>query len=580
MTEPVLTGRVIGNRYRVLSVLGEGAMGTVYLADDLHIHRQVALKLLRHEWVARPDVRQRLEQECRIMARLGSHTNIVTLYDRLEWDGAVILLMEYVAGETVCDVVDRMRRLKEMPDSNRKITPNIGGASPFVLQISDIIRVVLQCLDALDAAHSRGILHRDIKPCNIILTLDHRGEILAKVMDFGIAKLIAGDDSTAHLPPISQLGAPSPGTPAYMAPEQIDPKRFGPVGPAADVYALGVSMYEMLTLQPPFSGTYTELLIAHTSLQPPDPRQLNPAISPELAQVLLKSLRKEPAQRYSNARNMTLDLQVATLPGTTLPAPPRARSNETEPAPFTINTPETVKPTPEEPSISPSVPAKGAARAIAAALVAIVAAALLWWVFFAPAQQPPDGQVAGSRMDEAEEASEPRVTPMPGAAPSPAPERQSPEWPLQATASPPAPKPDPTTTVPVPPSEPAPTPEPAAHAVTPAPAQPAPSVVVAPPVPEPPRSLRAVQADNTDAEPLLPPEQDITPTDRATLEAHIVTWNQAHAAEDASSLVPLLAPQIHYYTRTVTPSAYVKDKARLFETHKQFEQSIITPIEI
>lgn len=310
-----LTGQTILNRYHVRALLGEGAMGSVYLADDADLKRQVAFKVLRRELASRPDIVQRLANECQIMARLGPHPNIVTLYDRLVVDGDVILVMEYVPGETLSSLIERTRSMNSGTESGKK-TVSLGGAALPVLKISDALELANQCLAGLDFAHGKGILHRDIKPDNIMVTRDHNGRVQAKIMDFGIGKALSGTESVG--PMMTLAGAPGPGTPAFMAPEQINPNQFGPIGPAADLYAFGVTLYQMLTLTVPFEGTYTELLIAHTSIEPPDPSLRNPAITPAMRAVLAKSLRKNQEERYRSAEEFRIDLAAVGTGGGTV----------------------------------------------------------------------------------------------------------------------------------------------------------------------------------------------------------------------------------------------------------------------
>ena len=313
MVEAELTEQVVGGRYKVLDKLGEGAMGAVYLANDLQLPRQVALKVLRKEWLTRPDVKRRLENECGLMARLGPNTHIVTLYDRLEYDGSVILVMEYVPGETLADICDRTRTLNGDDASSRKTTPVAAGRSVMVLDEHDAISVVGQCLEGLGFAHSKGIIHRDIKPSNIMVMRDHNGDLAAKIMDFGIGKALSGGEDGFASPVLTAVGGPGPGTPAYMAPEQIDSKRFGPVTPVADLYALGVTLYELLTLVRPFEGTYTELIHAHTNIEPRDPRTVKKDLSPQVAAVVLKALRKNPKERHQSAAEFKYDLEAAKV---------------------------------------------------------------------------------------------------------------------------------------------------------------------------------------------------------------------------------------------------------------------------
>ncbi len=328
-----LTDQVIADRYRVLSPLGEGAMGAVFLAMDTQLRREVALKVLRKEWAMRPDVQRRLENECRILARLGPHTNIVTLYDRLTYEGNAVLVMEYVPGETLSDILVRTRSMSGTTEASRQTTPVAAGMSVMTLETPEAVNIATQCLDALGFAHSKGILHRDIKPSNIIVMRDYNGNLVAKVMDFGIGKALhdTGDDegSTA----LTRAGGPGPGTPAYMAPEQIDPERFGPVGNAADLYALGITLYEMISLNVPFQGTYSELLHAHTNVEPPDPRDFSPRLSVELSAVVAKALRKDPRQRYQSAEEFRVDLQAAGSGTGTVFAGPAAGRTRVAPVP-------------------------------------------------------------------------------------------------------------------------------------------------------------------------------------------------------------------------------------------------------
>ena len=312
MQDLTMIDQVIQERYYIKSPLGEGAMGSVFLASDLHLNRQVALKILRPEWASRPEVVKRLENESRLMAKLGPHNNIVTLFDRLTWEGATVLVMEYVPGEDLADVLARTRSVNAQQDASRKTTPVLDGVARIILTPSDAINIALQCLAGLDFAHSRGVIHRDIKPSNIMVARDHNGNIVAKIMDFGIGKLLTDPNDSSAIPmtALTQAGGPGPGTPAYMAPEQIDPSRFGALCPASDLYAFGITLYEMLTLKLPFDGTFTELLHLHTNVEPPDPRKLIPTLGPGLAGVVLRSLKKSPNDRYPSAHIFSMELQA------------------------------------------------------------------------------------------------------------------------------------------------------------------------------------------------------------------------------------------------------------------------------
>ena len=310
MEQVSLTSQIIAGRYHVHELIGEGAMGSVYRAEDAQLGREVALKVLRREWISRPEVKQRLEHECRLMARLGPHNNIVTLFDRLEFEGHVVLVMEFVPGETLEAVIERTRLQKD-PANSRKTTPFLAGVQVISLSVEDTIEIARQCLDALEFAHGRNIVHRDIKPSNILIMREQGGPLRAKVMDFGIGKAVQGDSGDPKFTSLTRVGGPGPGTPAYMAPAQIDPERFGVVGPQADLYAMGITLYEMLALRPPFSGTYTELFHAHTNVEPPDPKEFNSSINPQLGAVLRRALKKTVDQRYPSAAEFRTDLDYA-----------------------------------------------------------------------------------------------------------------------------------------------------------------------------------------------------------------------------------------------------------------------------
>ena len=299
---------LIGNRYRLISLLGEGAMGNVFLAEDEYLKRQVAIKVLRDEWGARADVIKRLENECRLMAHLGQHPNIVTLLDRLVDDGKTMLIMEYASGETLAKILNRTAQIKEASGSTKK-AENRDESLPLVLTPALINEIAAQCLKALDYAHDKGVLHLDIKPSNIMIQRDHMGHITAKLMDFGIGQTRVDTILESAVTALTFTEAVGLGTPAYMAPEQIDPERFGTPGPAADIYSFGVTFFEMSTLQLPFTGAYTEVLHAHTNSRPPNPRDINPDVPVPLARAILTALRKSPGNRYHSAGEMLLELQ-------------------------------------------------------------------------------------------------------------------------------------------------------------------------------------------------------------------------------------------------------------------------------
>jgi serine/threonine-protein kinase len=274
--------RVTDSRFQVKRRLGSGGMGDVYLAEDSKLHRPVAIKCVRSDLAKDEEIRKRIERECLLHARVGAHPHIVTLFDKIEAGDEINLVMEYVDGRNLTDV------LKECA----------GNGAP--LSKKDALNIAVQCLDALARIHAQGVVHRDIKPDNILVTRDDSGEVCAKLMDFGIARLQDPDEHTATLTVAEGSG---PGTPIYMAPEQIDPKTFGPVSPATDIYAVGVMLYQILSGKPPFTGTLTDIFRGHLTAAPP---ALNPhaddAIPEPYRDVLLYALAKNPADRFPSAK--------------------------------------------------------------------------------------------------------------------------------------------------------------------------------------------------------------------------------------------------------------------------------------
>lgn len=270
----------VAGRYRFLRPLGEGGMGNVYLAEDLLLARQVAVKTVRPELSGNQEVRSRIKRECRMHAAIGVHPNIVTLYDTVEENGHIYLVMEYFPGETLAAKL-------------------AGPAGTPGLPLNQALNVIRQLLRALACIHARDIVHRDIKTSNILLQLLPDGHYLAKLTDFGIAR---ADVETEAMTRLTSLGTQGPGTPVYMAPERIDPQTFGEVSPASDLYAAGIILYELLAGQPPFTGTLTEIFTGHL-MQQPDFDAVPVTIPARLSAVLNKALAKKPADRYQDAQS-------------------------------------------------------------------------------------------------------------------------------------------------------------------------------------------------------------------------------------------------------------------------------------
>jgi serine/threonine-protein kinase len=263
----------IGN-YEILSRLGQGGMGEVYLARQKGLERLVALKLIRNAGTIHPELLSRFSMEAQALARF-KHPNIVQVYEIGDDGGVPFISLEYIDGGS----------LSAKLRSGTRFDPRAAA---------EIIRVLAQ---AMATAHAAGILHRDIKPANILLNSEGQ----PKITDFGLAKWVnAGDGPT-------MTGAIL-GTPSYMAPEQAA-GRTQDIGPQSDVYALGATLYELLTGEPPFRA---ENSVATVSLvvtaEPVPPRKRRPGLSAELEAICLKCLEKAPAHRYRTAEDLADDL--------------------------------------------------------------------------------------------------------------------------------------------------------------------------------------------------------------------------------------------------------------------------------
>jgi eukaryotic-like serine/threonine-protein kinase len=254
---------MIDGRYRVIERLGSGGMADVYSAEDTQLGRRVALKLLYRRFAEDAEFVERFRREASSAAGL-QHPNIVGVFDRGEWDGTYYIAMEYLAGHTLKQLVRE------------------HGAMPPELAVD----ITIQVLRAAKFAHKRGVVHRDIKPHNVIL--DEEGR--AKVTDFGIARAGASD--------MTETGSIM-GTAQYLSPEQAQGK---PVSPRSDLYSIGVMLYELLTGKVPFDAeSPVTIALRHVSDTPVPPSQLNPAVPPALDAVVLRALEKEPADRFADA---------------------------------------------------------------------------------------------------------------------------------------------------------------------------------------------------------------------------------------------------------------------------------------
>ena len=277
-------------RYDLTAHLARGGMADVFEASDRMLDRRVAVKILHQRYAETDSFVTRFRKEAQAAANL-SHPNIVSIYDWDEEDGTYFIVMELVKGRSLRDVVK----------SEGKILPR--RAAEIATEVSS----------ALEVAHRNRVIHRDIKPGNILLSEDG----IVKVTDFGVAR--AWDDSED----LTKTGAVI-GTATYFSPEQA---RGDPADERSDIYSMGVVLYEMLVGRPPFSGeTPVSVAYQHVTAEAPPPRRLNPDVPPELEAIVMKSLAKDPARRYEAAADIRRDL-LLFLQGRTPPppvaAPPR-----------------------------------------------------------------------------------------------------------------------------------------------------------------------------------------------------------------------------------------------------------------
>jgi len=298
-----LVGQVLADRYRIARLLGEGGMGQVYEAQHLNINKRFAIKMLKPEVIGSAQSLQRFRQEAWAASSIG-HENIVEIDDFATLpSGQVYLAMEFLDGQSLAE--------------------RIRDGAPLTQQ--DAVAVMLAVGAGLAAAHDKGIVHRDMKPENVFLARKS-GRVVAKILDFGIAKMTGGDEPSN----LTRTGAIF-GTPLYMSPEQAKGK---PADARADVYAVGVILYELLTGSVPFGGeSSVEILSQHIGAAPVRPTEVAPdrTIAPALEALVLRALEKEPDARFASMHDFVRELEAvaATLPKPDLtalvtapPAPP------------------------------------------------------------------------------------------------------------------------------------------------------------------------------------------------------------------------------------------------------------------
>jgi serine/threonine-protein kinase len=268
---------LLAGRYRLIEKVGEGGAAEVFRARDIRLDRVVAIKLLRSQYTHDDASRKRFVVEAKAAAAL-SHPNIVDIYDFGEADdGAMFLAMQFVEGKNLKDILQKRGRL-----------------SP-----AEAITIAIQACHALTAAHAKGLIHRDVKPQNIMI--DERGN--AHLTDFGVVKALSG-------PSLTQSGMTF-GTAAYLSPEQATGEQ---VGPASDIYALGCVMYECLTSRPPFTGDNPAIVAYKQVWEQPQPlHEMAPEVLPSLESVIMRCLSKDPRRRYPNTETLAAELEALSV---------------------------------------------------------------------------------------------------------------------------------------------------------------------------------------------------------------------------------------------------------------------------
>ena len=269
-----LEGKYIANRYEILEKVGNGGMATVYRAKDMILNRNVAVKVLKEEFTTDEEFIRRFNVEAQSAAAL-THPNIVSIYDVGNENNIYYIVMELIQGKTLKQIIIK------------------DGKLPWKWSVN----IAIQIAQALEAAHKNNIIHRDIKPHNIIIT----EEGTAKVTDFGIAKAVSNSTITAFGTTIGSVH--------YFSPEHA---RGGYTDAKSDIYSLGVVMYEMLTGRVPFDAdTPVSIALKHMQEKPVEPRTLNEKIPPAINSIIMKAMEKEPSLRYQSATEMLKDLKLA-----------------------------------------------------------------------------------------------------------------------------------------------------------------------------------------------------------------------------------------------------------------------------
>lgn len=289
------------SHYKIIEKIGEGGMGIVYKAEDTKLKRTVALKFLPKTLTRNEEARERFKLEAQAAAKLNN-PNIVTIHEIDDYDGNIYIAMEYVEGETLRDKLPPIMDMIDTPMDDfdayktQKLTPpSLAQSHPSPLGLKQIVDIAIQVCSGLKAAHELGIVHRDIKPQNLIINK----EGIVKILDFGVAKLTRGTNVTKEFATL--------GTVHYMSPDQLTGKE---IDQRTDIWSLGIVLYEMLTAQLPFKqDSMQAIMYAIVNENPLPPSELSDDVSRELERIILKCLRKDRDERYQSVDPLFNDLQ-------------------------------------------------------------------------------------------------------------------------------------------------------------------------------------------------------------------------------------------------------------------------------
>lgn len=361
-----LLGRIVGGRYRLDDVLGQGGMGAVYRGVQLTLDKPYAIKVLLPSLTSDPLFVARFRQEARIAAAIG-HPGIVEVFDYGVEDGIAYYVMELLQGQSLADHID----------ADRALAPG------------EAVHIVAEAADAVASAHDRGVIHRDLKPANLFLVQSDGGGPVVKVLDFGVSKATMFTGGAGE--PRTVSGSVC-GTPAYMSPEQLG---RGKLDARSDLYSLGVVLYRLLTGKVPF-GAAEAVLVMYMHLERPVPPLepgLNEAVPAALQEVLFRSLAKRPEDRFGSMREFAQALRASLEPGEQGAAPARAAppsagvAAKRAPSPTVADSPRA--PAPQRPSgVAAPPPREPWRRWAAVSGIVLLAAAAISGVVWRASQRP------------------------------------------------------------------------------------------------------------------------------------------------------------------------------------------------